>query len=240
MDEERRTYVRRWSDRERTVTGGVAALPLPGHLHRVSWGAIFAGAFVGISLQILFTALGLGIGLGVVQPSAGSSAVSSGLGIGAAIWWIVTGIISLFVGGWAAGRLAGTTRRLDGGLHGLVTWGLATVFSVYLLTSAVGGMLGGAWSTMSNQIASRGQQVTSQIQGAISDLQQQAQNPDNQQAAKENAAKATSKASGASFGLFVMLLLGAGAAYFGGASATPRDLRRLGTTAEMPRSAAGM
>ena len=92
-------------------------------VRRTSWGAIFAGAVVALVLQLLLTLLGIAVGSQAVEPTQ-EAAPLSGLGLGAGIWWVVSGIISLFAGGWVAGRLASFPRPLVGGLHGLVVWGL--------------------------------------------------------------------------------------------------------------------
>jgi len=113
----------------------------PGSI-KVAWGAVFAGAVVAIAVQIMFTVLGWAIDFALIEP-AQAQAVPRGMGVGAAVWWIVTGLISLFIGGWVAGRMAGLPQRLDAGLHGLVTWGLALLISVFLLTTAVGNLVGG-------------------------------------------------------------------------------------------------
>lgn len=111
-----------------------------GRVRRVSLRAIIAGAIVAISLQLLFSMLGLALGAWAFEPATDNTP-AEGFDIGAGIWWVVTSIISMAAGGWVAGRLAGIPNRLDGGLHGLVTWGLVTLVTFYLLSSAVGGLL---------------------------------------------------------------------------------------------------
>src|SRR5204863_4350408 len=43
----------------------------------------------------------------------------------------------------------GIEIRFDGVLHGLITWGIATLLTIYLLTSAIGGIIGGGFSALS-------------------------------------------------------------------------------------------
>jgi hypothetical protein len=73
--------------------------------------------------------------------------------ISAGVWGIITGLIALFIGGWAAGRLAGMPQRTDGILHGLLTWSVAILISVYLLTSAVGTFVGGAFGIVGDAVS---------------------------------------------------------------------------------------
>ncbi len=79
----------------------------PGPFRRISWGGIFAGLFLVLSIQLLLSMLGFGIGLSIVEPGQGGVPNAGAIGIGAAVWWVVTYIIALVVGSYAAARLAG-------------------------------------------------------------------------------------------------------------------------------------
>lgn len=133
------------------------ALAAPAVLRRVSWGAIFAGVTAAIAVQLLLNLLGAGVGAATINPQQ----PGQGLALGAAIWFVVSSVISLFVGGWIAGRLAGIPNKRDGALHGFVTWSLASLALVYLLSTAVGGLLGGAASVLGQtaSLAGRGAQA---------------------------------------------------------------------------------
>ena len=52
----------------------------------------------------------------------------------------------MVAGGYTAAWLAGNTLRFDGMLHGVVTWGVTLLLTFYLLSTAIGGMIGGAFS----------------------------------------------------------------------------------------------
>src|SRR5690349_15912906 len=95
-------------------------------VRRASWGAIFSGLFVTIIIQIILTMLGVAVGASTIQPLSEQNPMR-GLGTGAAIWLVVSGLISVFVGSWVAGRLSGGPRRVDGLLHGIVTFSVAEV-----------------------------------------------------------------------------------------------------------------
>ncbi|MGH7043651.1 MAG: hypothetical protein ACREFY_16195, partial [Acetobacteraceae bacterium] len=117
------------------------------HIHRrVSWPALFAAVFVALAIELMLSVLGVGVGLGFVTPEAGATPHASSLGIGAGVWWFVSTLIAFGIGGFVAAWLAGITARFDGVLHGVVTWAIGTMVVVYLLTTAVGGLLGGAFS----------------------------------------------------------------------------------------------
>lgn len=63
--------------------------------------------------------------------------------------------MALFAGGWVAGRLAGMPRATDGVLHG-IAWSLTTLATAYLLTTAIGGILGGASGLLGNVLGAAG------------------------------------------------------------------------------------
>ena len=56
--------------------------------------------------------------------------------------------MALGAGGYAAARVAGVHERFDALVHGLVVWGVTLILTLYLLTSAVGGIIGGAFRTV--------------------------------------------------------------------------------------------
>jgi len=115
---------------------------------RVSWGAIFAGVVIAVAVQLVLGILGTGIGLTMVDPVEGTTPGATGFGIGAGIYWLITTILALGAGGYAAARVAGVHDRFDALVHGLVVWGVTLILTLYLLTSAVGGIIGGAFRTV--------------------------------------------------------------------------------------------
>ncbi|WP_323809918.1 PAS domain-containing protein [Sphingobium baderi] len=56
-------------------------------------------------------------------------------------------------------RVAGAHDRFDGLVHGLTIWGLTSILTVYLITSAVGGIIGGAFRTVGGVASTAGQSV---------------------------------------------------------------------------------
>ena len=166
-----------------TETLTTEVLPEAQHVHRrVSWQAISAGVIVAVSVQILLSLLGAGIGLGMVHTNAGASPDASSFGIGTGLWWLVSNLIALACGGYVAAWMAGLSDRFDGMLHGVVTWGISMLLTVYLLSSAVGGLIGGALSVTGSTLSAVGDSVKSaapqvaQIAGVSPDMiQQQAQ-----------------------------------------------------------------
>ena len=130
-------------DRTATAADRFPDAPLLHYARRISWGAIFAGMVMAVVIQLLLGLVGTGIGLSTLDPLRYASPDAASLGMGAGIWWVVSSIIALFAGGWVAGHLAGSPEQTDAVLHGLLTWGIATMVTVYLIASLVGSALRG-------------------------------------------------------------------------------------------------
>lgn len=136
---------------------------------RMSWSAVFAGVVVVLVVQLGLSLLGLGIGLTAVDPlEQGGTPGTTTFGIATAIWWMVTTLIAVGAGGWVAGRLAGMPRRMDAMLHGLITFGFATLLLFYLVTTTAGSMIGGALSATGTALSAAGQGAGT-IAGQVSD-----------------------------------------------------------------------
>ena len=114
-------------------------------LRRISWAAVAAGAVTAMAIQILLAMLGAGIGASTVDATVpGQTPSAALLGSSAAIWWGAASLISLMAGGWVAGRLSGVFRSAEGGMHGMLTWAVTVIATVYLLSSAAGSLMRGA------------------------------------------------------------------------------------------------
>lgn len=175
----------------------------PAGLARVTWGSVIAGTVAAIATQVLFAALGIAIGL-----SLPGAVGAEGIGIFAGIWWLITGLIALFIGGWVAGRFTGIASEMDATLHGVMTWALVTTLSVLFITTFGGMLAGGAVGAIADDI------VVQQPQGMAAQQQPVMAQPGEELA---------DTAVGAAWWTFFALLLGLIAAGIGGFIATPRD-----------------
>jgi len=127
-------------------------------VNSISWAAIFAGVVVGLVTQLLLTMLGTGIGLATV---GGADAPSvEGFSIVSGLWFIVSGLIAAFVGGYVAARMSGRTVATTGAMHGLTTWAFTTLLVLYLLTTSVGGIIGGALGGVASAVGTMGDTLT--------------------------------------------------------------------------------
>ena len=109
----------------------------------ISWSGIFAGALVALTLHLVLGILALGLGLGAVDvvsdPDVESGTITGAIGV----WWTVSALLSLFLGGWTAGRVAGGPFAPRGVFLGVLVWAIVTLASFWLLTTAISTLLGG-------------------------------------------------------------------------------------------------
>jgi len=140
-------------------------------------------------------------------------------------------LVSLFLGGYIAGRLGGT---FNGWLHGLATWATVAMLTILLLTTAAGGLIGTAsglasFAVNNSDKASRTQlppavqqqidQFTAQTKGSADQAAAQAQQTTPEQKAAEAREVGQRAAKGGAVGTGAAalgLILGALAAAFGG------------------------
>lgn len=135
----------------------------------IRWSAIFAGAVAGLATYMLLLLLGIAVGLIAADAAAGAG---TAVPIAAAIWSSICTLISAFVGAYVAARMSGLARRTDGVLHGFVAWATVMVLFAWLATTAIGGLLGGAFGLViqgaqATATTGQGGTITQQIQSII-------------------------------------------------------------------------
>jgi hypothetical protein len=192
----------------------VATEPAAGRLRRISWGAIIAGVAVTLLIQIMLTLLGVSIGAATINPQ--DQAPAQGLALGSGIWLLASVLISVWVGSCVAGWLCNGTRRADGLLHGVVTWSVAVLLILFVFSNAAGALIGGTRSLMESAMGN--QQITqnfaAELEGMLSG-EARGGTAEGMIDAQTGAQVATGVAQGA-FWAFLSLLLGLGAAAWGG------------------------
>lgn len=115
---------------------------------RISWASIFAGVVAVLAISLLLSLLGMALGFSMLDPESATD-IGNGSGTAVTIWTIVSLLISLAIGGFIAGRLAGN----DGYIHGFLVWSLSLIiglsFSVMTINSAAR-LTGNAISSMTS------------------------------------------------------------------------------------------
>jgi hypothetical protein len=84
-------------------TRTLGAVVFPG---RIAWSAVIAGSLVALAVGLVLAILALGLGLGAVDVVSGEDAESGAITGAVGVWWTVSAMLSLFVGGSRAGSPA--------------------------------------------------------------------------------------------------------------------------------------
>ncbi len=108
----------------------------------ISWRSVLAGVVVALSVSVILNLLGMAIGFSTIDPATGDTPSVMAISIWAAIWYVMTAIAAAFAGGWVASLLSNRQYGSLGGWHGLVTWAVSTLLMVYLVSAAMGGLVG--------------------------------------------------------------------------------------------------
>lgn len=136
---------------------------------RVSWGSIFGGVMTVLAISILLSILSTSIGLFMLDPLSDHPA--SGIGTTVGIGSAVALIVSMSIGGFIAGKLAG----LDGMIHGFLVWAttliVATIIGIMMAVGAAKltvNVLGSVSSVVGNVLSGIGSAAGSGV-SALSD-----------------------------------------------------------------------
>jgi hypothetical protein len=121
-----------------------------------SWSAIFAGAVAALVLTMILLLLGAGVGLSSISPWSQEGISAATFGVSTIVWLIITQMLASGMGGYLAGRLrckwAGT--QLDevyfrDTAHGFLAWSVATLAAAFMISSAIGSIVGGSVRSVS-------------------------------------------------------------------------------------------
>jgi len=113
----------------------------------MNWSSIFAGLVAGLATYILLMLMGVAAGLSAMEITAQDKGIDN-VSTWTTAWNGISMLISAFVGGYVSARMSGLRRKLDGIMHGVVTWGATTLLFVVLSATATANLLGGAFNTL--------------------------------------------------------------------------------------------
>ncbi len=131
--------------------------PAQGSPSRISWGSVIAGAVIAIALMFCLNEMVMALGISFLKPQdPGKDASIPTIALAGAVAWVVTALVSVFAGGWAAAHLARQANETDSVLHGLLVWALGIATMLIIATSAAGVVIGGAFSLVSSGISAAG------------------------------------------------------------------------------------
>lgn len=191
----------------------------------VAWGAVVAGSLLALAVHLVLAILALGLGLGAVDvvsdPGAESGTITAGVGV----WWTVSALVSFFLGGWAAGRVAGGPFAPEGVFLGILVWAFVTLASLYVLTTTASTVLGGPLAVATDSVYSvlDEAELQSEMVAQPTEGLEEEDREDLEEIRSEAARQLAARAEGAmAAGLWAAftLLLGGGAAVAGAWFAT--------------------
>ena len=114
--------------------------PAAKYTQAVSWPAIIAGTTVAVAAQVALSHLCLGLGLSLWDFDEPVANIAVGTGLA----WVLCGLVSLFLGGWVAGRLTRRRETAESLIHGAMVWAVTAVVGTLLAVTAAGALAGGA------------------------------------------------------------------------------------------------
>ena len=110
-------------------------------LSQVSWRAILSGLVIGLVAEILLNLLGVGFGLTAFNTHTDILTKMNAVSL---VWFVIVGVIAMFLSGWFTGRLGALQTEINGALHGLMTWASITLIIFMLMASTAGSIIGGS------------------------------------------------------------------------------------------------
>jgi hypothetical protein len=113
---------------------------VPSWITRISWGSVFAAAFVVVAVQFLLAGLSIWGNFGLGDITTPGTVVSSATSI--AVWTGIWAIIALAIGGMVAAALSNSRTMGDGLWHAVITWGVSVTATTVLSAVGVAGLLG--------------------------------------------------------------------------------------------------
>lgn len=128
---------------------------------RISWASIFAGTLIVLAVSFLLSILGIALGFSMLDPLSNTD-VTNGSGTTLGIWTGISLLLSLGIGSFFAGKIAG----IHGSVHGFLVWCLALIFGLFISVSALkstlnitGNIVGSVTSATGNITSSLGKGV---------------------------------------------------------------------------------
>jgi len=116
----------------------------------MSWSPIYVGVAVTLIAGLLLNLFGAGVGFFMFSPK---TAVIKPLGIATFIWFILSGMVSTYIGAWVSGRMSDAQSNLGASIYGILVAGMSTFISLILVLTTVGALFSGSFSMLSNVIS---------------------------------------------------------------------------------------
>ncbi len=114
------------------------------------WGAIFSGVLGVLMAELLLNLLGAGIGLSIFsfKPE-----MIRPLSATAFFWFMLVGIISVYLGSWIAGCIASSESKMRSAIYGTMVAGISTLISLLLMLTTMGALFTSSLSILETVIS---------------------------------------------------------------------------------------
>jgi len=106
---------------------------------RVSWGAVFAGAVVALTLCLFLAVLGGALGLTVLHDT---NTRADHIATGAGIWAIASLLIALFIGGLVTSRTTVGEKKGEAMMYGVLVWAASLALMASIAAAGRGAYFG--------------------------------------------------------------------------------------------------
>ncbi len=143
----------------------------------IDWGAIIGGALLAVILSFILFTFGSALGLSAVSVDNQEGISLRWLAIAGGIWLIWTMVTSSAVGSYFAGRMRKPTNdankdeiELRDGSSGLVSWAVATIFTLALAGIGIGTALSGVLQGSANLLESSSEGISSLVEENSAEL----------------------------------------------------------------------
>ncbi len=108
----------------------------------LDWGAIVASVVAGMGITILLVTLGAAAGIEAADDEGGDNAGRIAAGVGT--WAVLSAMLGTLAGTFIGGRFSRTQSPGSATYHGLTSWALGTLITVWLGATGALGLLGSA------------------------------------------------------------------------------------------------
>lgn len=118
----------------------------------VNWSGVWVGALASIVAVLIFGLIGIALGAHLLGPEHRVVDLKK-IGFTTLAFSVFSAFLAFVIGGWVAGKIAGTLRSEPAMLHGAIVWLVAAPLLVVLAGLGAGSVLGGWYAGLAGSPA---------------------------------------------------------------------------------------
>lgn len=116
----------------------------------IEWNSIIVGIIVTLFVGLLFNLLGLAIGFSLFSPTVSGLQT---LTAGTIAWLIMSGLISMYSGGWVASRFGNGKTFQRGALYGGIVGAISTFILLTIAATTIGALVTNSFAALQHSIS---------------------------------------------------------------------------------------